>query len=101
MHSRGLAYPLHRYSRISPQVVRISYLFRGEKLSRFDELEQAVARRMAELFNLPRTVESEELTSLNEFYLLVEEGEEQRYIGWTPEPLAVVEGGLRMYMMKR
>ena len=72
VHWRVVAYPLFRYTGTNPDVVRVSYLFRGNKLSRFDEWEHTIARRMAELFDLPKTIELDELALLSEFYLLVE-----------------------------
>ena len=44
------------------------------------------------------------LRLLDEFYLLVVQGEEQRYKGWTAEPLDIVGGRgwpLQCYHMKR
>jgi hypothetical protein len=101
VHWRVVAYPLFRYTGTDPDIVRVSYLFRGNKLSRFDEWEHTIARRMAELFDLPKTIELDELALLSEFYLLVEEGEEQRYVGWKAEPLGRVQGVLRGYRMRR
>jgi hypothetical protein len=97
VHSRQIAYPLVRYTHANPQVVRISYLFRGDKLNRFDEVENAVARRMADLFDLPGPIEAAELASLNEFDLLAEKGQEQRYVGWTAEPINGPEGSVLGY----
>ena len=85
VHTRHVGYPLFRYSGIEPNSVRISFLFREEPLSRFDQVEKAVAIRMAELFDLPRTIELDDLASLDSFYLLVNEGEESRYEGWNAE----------------
>jgi len=101
VHWRVVAYPLVRYTRADPNAVRISYLFRGEQLSRFDDWEQAVARRMGELFELPKTLETDELASLNEFCLLAVKGEEARYRSWTAEPLGPVVGPLYAYRMVR
>jgi hypothetical protein len=103
VHSRHVAYPLVRYTGVNPQVVRISFLFRGQedKLGRLDRLEQVVTRRMAELFDLPKTLEPNELASLDEFYLAAEPGEERRYKGWTAEPTGLVVDSLRAYKMKR
>jgi len=56
---------------------------------------------MAELFDLPKTLEPEELATIDQFYLLVEPGQEHRYKGWTAEPLDTVVESLRAYKMKR
>jgi hypothetical protein len=101
VHWRVIAYPLFRYTGADPDAVRVSYLFRGNKLTRFDEWEQALARLMAKLFDLPKTIEHDELESRDVFYLLVVDGEEQRYTGWTAEPLDVVVGPLRGFNMTR
>src|SRR5262249_17901448 len=101
VHWRVIGYPLFRYTGARPEAVRVSYLFRGDELTRFDEWEQAVARRMAELFELPKTLEPDEVASLDEFYLLVVSGEQARYRGWTAQPLGPVIGPLRGYRMVR
>lgn len=101
VHWRVIAYPLSHYRGAPSGVVRVSYLYRGNALSRFDEWEQAVARRMAELFDLPKTIELDELAVRDEFHLLAVEGEERRYSGWTAEPLGPVLGPLRAFKMKR
>jgi hypothetical protein len=101
LHSRHIAYPLTRYTGVDPEAVRISFLFRGDHLSRFDALEQSVARRMSEMFKLPRTLEPDELRSLDQFYLLVRPGEEERYKGWTAEPLPLAVEPLRAFKMRR
>jgi hypothetical protein len=90
MHSRQLAYPLFLYAGLDPHACRISFLFRGERLSRFDAVESAVTRRMAELFPLPPALETEELSRLNEFYLLAEPGEQSRYQGWSAKLLPLL-----------
>lgn len=103
VHSRHIAYPLVRYAEIDPHIVRISYLFRGD-LTRFENLEQTVARHMAKLFELPNTIDVVELESLDEFYLLTAKGEEQRYHGWKAEPLEVYgefDWSLHGYHMRR
>jgi len=101
VHWRVVAYPLFRYTDADPNAIHVSYLFRGNPLSRFDGWEQAMTRRMGDLFNFPKTLELDELASLDEFYLLVGGGEEARYPGWTAEPLGAVMGPLRGYKMVR
>jgi hypothetical protein len=101
VHWRVVAYPLFRYTGADPQTIRVSYLFRGTELSRFDEWEQAMARRMSELFPLPKTLELDDLAIRDEFRLLAVAGEEQRYEGWKPEPLKTAVGPLRAFRMTR
>jgi hypothetical protein len=104
VHSRHVAYPLFRYTGVDPRLVRVSYLYRGDPLTPFDELEQGVTRRMAALFDLPQTLEADELAALDEFFLVAKAGEQQRYPGWTAEPLDPAQGpggGLHAYTMRR
>jgi hypothetical protein len=96
VHSRHVAYPLFKYTRLDPKVVRISYEYGKSRLSRVDQLEQAVALRMAELFDLPKPITPEELGALNEFYLLAAEDEAKRYENWDSSPSnLLLDQGLR------